>query len=264
MNQSDVELLRRGPLFAGLSEKSLEKLIQGATVKAYAKGKMLFQQGDPAAHFYILLNGRVKLFRLTPDGDEAILGLFSQGDCLAEVFLFMSERYPASAEVLEAVRLLQVPSEPFKQRVCNEPAIMSNFLAALSLHLHNLTIQVQQLQVRTSTQRVADFLLKLCPVREGAAVVALPYDKSLIATQLGMKPESFSRALAKLRILGVHTERHKVSLSDVAALHSFCESGASCPPLPVSVPISAIGAGSRVRTPATNIEARRSAVGGSI
>lgn len=260
MNQSDSELLRRGPLFAGLSEKSLANLMQGATVKAYAKGQLLFQQGDPAAQFYIVLNGRVKLFRLTPDGDEAILGLFSQGECLAEVFLFMGERYPASAEVLEAVRLLQVPSAPFKRRICNEPEIMSNFLAALSLHLHNLTVQVQQLQVRTSTQRVADFLLKLCPVREGAAVVALPYDKSLIAMQLGMKPESFSRALAKLRILGVRAERNKVSLTNVAKLLAFCESGASCPPMPVS----AIAAGSRTRTEPTNIEPRRSAVGRSI
>ncbi len=264
MNQADSELLRRGPLFAGLSEKSLTKLIKGAIVKTYAKGQLLFQQGDKATQFYIVLDGRVKLFRLTPDGDEAILGLFSQGECLAEVFLFMGERYPASAEVLEAVRLLQVPSEPFKQRICNEPAIMSNFLAALSLHLHNLTIQVQQLQVRTSTQRVADFLLKLCPLREGAAVVALPYDKSLIATQLGMKPESFSRALAKLRILGVRTERNQVSLSDVAELSAFCESGASCPPMPASVPLTTIAAGSRSRTEPANIEPRRSAFGGSI
>ncbi len=62
-------------------------------------------------------------------------------------------------------------------------------------------------------------------------MVALPYDKSLIAMQLGMKPESFSRALAKLRILGVRTERNKVSLSDVAKLLAFCESGVSCPPV---------------------------------
>ncbi len=85
--------------------------------------------------------------------------------------------------------------------------------------------QIEQLQVRSGTQRVADFPLKLCPAREGSADIALPYDKSVIASRLGMKPESFSRALARLRESGVQTRRNHVSVSDVAVLAEFCEGG---------------------------------------
>ena len=85
--------------------------------------------------------------------------------------------------------------------------------------------QIEQLQVRSGTQRVADFLLKLCPVREGSAVVALPYDKSLLASRLGMKPEGFSRALARLRELRVRTDRDHVPGSDVRDLTGWNVAG---------------------------------------
>ena len=90
-----------------------------------------------------------------------------------------------------------------------------------------LGVPVPEPSVRfiAGTQRVADFLLKLCPAEDGPAEVALPYDKSLIASRLGMKPESFSRSLARMRDLGVRSERSHVSISDAAALADYCEGG---------------------------------------
>lgn len=85
--------------------------------------------------------------------------------------------------------------------------------------------QIEQLQVRSGTQRVADFLLKLCSIGDGPAPISLPYDKSLIASRPGMKPESFSRALARLRDLGVCRDRSHVSIADAAALAEYCAGG---------------------------------------
>ena len=85
--------------------------------------------------------------------------------------------------------------------------------------------QIEQLQVRSGTQRVADFLLKLCPAEDGPAEIALPYDKSLIASRLGMKPESFSPPLARLRDLGVCSDRSHVSIADAAVLAEYCAGG---------------------------------------
>lgn len=225
MERQDLEILRRVPLFAGLEEPHLSGLLRDASVRVHPKGQLLFQQGDTADRFYVVLSGWVKIFRLTPDGDQAVMGLFTRGESFAEAAMFMGGQFPASAEVVEEARLLRVESGPFQKQLYAEPAIAVAMLASVSRRMHYLVGQIEQLQVRSGTQRVADFLLKLCPVREGSAEIALPYDKSLIASRLGMKPESFSRALARLRDLGVHTERSHVSISDAAALADYCAGG---------------------------------------
>ncbi|NIR60639.1 MAG: Crp/Fnr family transcriptional regulator [Gammaproteobacteria bacterium] len=230
MNRTDLEILRQVPLFAGLDEGCLSDLLEGATVRVRSKGQLLFQQGDEADCFYVVLSGWVKIFRLTPDGEQSIMGLFTRGETFAEAAMFIGGHFPANAEVIETARLLRIPSEPFQKRLHSEPGIAVNMLASVSRRVHYLVGQIEQLQVRSGTQRVADFLLRLCPVDDGSAVVALPYDKSLIASRLGMKPESFSRALARLREVGVQTGRNHVSVTDVAALAEFCEGKSVRPP----------------------------------
>ena len=225
MDRQDLEILRRVPLFAGLDESRLGDLLRDVSVRDHPKGQLLFQQGDTADRFYVVLGGWVKIFRLTPDGDEAVMALFARGESFAEAAMFMGGQFPASAEVVEQARLLRVESRPFKNRLHAEPEIAVAMLASVSLRMHYLVGQIEQLQVRSGTQRVADFLLKLCSAEDGPTEIALPYDKSLIASRLGMKPESFSRALARLRDLGVRTERSHVSISDTAALAEYCAGG---------------------------------------
>ncbi|MHA1152266.1 MAG: Crp/Fnr family transcriptional regulator [Alphaproteobacteria bacterium] len=225
MERQDLVILRHVPLFAGLDEPHLSGLLRDASVRAHPKGQLLFQQGDPANRFYVVLGGWVKIFRLTPDGDQAVMGLFSRGESFAEAAMFMGGHFPASAEVVENARLLRIESDSFEKRLHAEPEIAIAMLASVSRRMHYLVGQIEQLQVRSGTQRVADFLLKLCPAGDGPAEIALPYDKSLIASRLGMKPESFSRALARLRDLGVRTERNHVSISDPAALADYCAGG---------------------------------------
>lgn len=139
--------------------------------------------------------------------------------------MFIQGRYPAAAEIVEDARLIAVHSEVFRERVHNDPDLAFDMLAAMSRHLHSLINQVEQLQTRSSAQRLAQFLVSLAPVPEGAAVIALPYDKSLIAHRLGMKPESLSRAFARLRGQEVKTDGNRVMVGDVAELRAYAESG---------------------------------------
>jgi CRP-like cAMP-binding protein len=96
-------------------------------------------------------------------------------------------------------------------------------LASTSLHLHDLVRQVEQLKTHTGVQRVAGFLASLCPVEEGACTIGLPYDKALIASRLGMKPESLSRSFARLRSIGVRVERGAAAISDIERLKDYAE-----------------------------------------
>jgi hypothetical protein len=104
------------------------------------------------------------------------------------------------------------------------PDIALAMIASVSQHLHNLVYQVEQLKAQTGVQRVAEFLVSLAGVDHGSCMIALPYDKVLIAGRLGLKPESLSRAFAKLRPLGVEVHSAHVLVQDLGKLRDYANS----------------------------------------
>lgn len=225
MDAKDLTIVCATRLFAGLDPQAVSSLLQGSAPRTHAKGQMLFDQGDSADAFFIVLEGWVKVFRPSVMGDEAVFGVFTAGEAFGEAAMFIQGNYPAAAQVVEDARLIAVHSRIFRQRVHSDPELAFEMLAAMSRHLHSLVNQIEQLQTRSGAQRLAQFLVSLAPVSEGAAVVALPYDKSLIAHRLGMKPESLSRAFARLRGQGVKTDANRVMVGDVAHLRDYGETG---------------------------------------
>jgi CRP-like cAMP-binding protein len=82
------------------ADEAVRKIIGNRGPKSYDKGAMLFQQGDKATAFFLILDGWVKLFRMNPEGLEAVIGVFSRGECFAEAAMFLGGRYPVSAEIV--------------------------------------------------------------------------------------------------------------------------------------------------------------------
>jgi CRP-like cAMP-binding protein len=225
LSPEDRAVIRRGGLFSGVPEAALAPIVRHATVQAVPRGRVLFSQGDPAQAFFVVLDGWVKLFRLTSAGEEAIVGVFTRGQSFAEAVAFLGGTYPVGAEAVTDVRLLRFPSQGLIGAIRESPDIALAMLASTSRHLHGLVQQIEQLKARSATQRVAEFLVGLCPVAEGACTIGLPFDKGLIAGRLGMKPESLSRSFARLRPLGVRIDHATAAIGDVERLRAFAESG---------------------------------------
>jgi CRP-like cAMP-binding protein len=224
MDPHDWQIVRSTPLFGAMPQDVAQSVIGNQAVRSYEKGTLLFQQGEPAGCFYVVLDGWVKLFRTTPDGNEAVVGVFRRGETFAEAAIFLGGRYPVSGEVVTPSRLLRVDGELLRKRIREQPDLALSMLASASYHLKALVEQIEQIKLLSAPQRIADFLVRLCPVKDGSCRIELPYEKSLIASRLGMKPESLSRALAKLRPLGVNVDRETVSIVDVGLLVGFIES----------------------------------------
>lgn len=140
----------------------------------------------------------------------------------AEAAAFIGGGFPASAEVVEDVRLVGIESSRFAAMVEKYPSTALNMLASMSRHLHRLVYEVEHLKTRSASQRLVEFLLRRCQVTEGAAEIDLPYDKNLIAARLGVQPESLSRLLNKLRDSGVTTDGNRVFVEDVQGLREYC------------------------------------------
>ena len=225
MTPLDWNTVRSTPLFGTMPPDVMQSLIGNAAPRTCAKGVVLFQQGDPAKDFFVVLEGWVKIYRLTLEGDEAVVAVFKRGEIFAEGAMFIGGRYPVSAETVAPSRVLQIDGQLLRQKIRENPDLAFTMLASTSGHLKSLVDQIEQIKLLSTSQRIVEFLVRLCPRDEGEAVVGLPYEKALIANRLGMKPESLSRSLSRLRPLGVTVEREQVTIADVQRLVQFIERG---------------------------------------
>lgn len=218
---ADLEIVRRINIFRGLSPLMVERLIAPAVVIELKERDILFRQDDPATAFFIVVDGWLKLFRITLSGEEAVIHVFTKGDSFAEAVAFTGKTYPATAQAVSDARVVSISAAHVVKCIRDVPDIALAMIASTQAHLHVLVQQVEQLKAQTGVQRLAEFLASLTSAESGTSTIALPYDKSLIAGRLGLKPETLSRAFAKLRSVGVHVRASDVTIRDVAKLRRF-------------------------------------------
>ena len=187
-------------LFEELPEKILVHFNEKSRFLAYPKGKLLFFHGDKAEWFFVIVKGWVKLFRETIEGSEAVIDVLTEGDVFGENSIFNDEQYIFSAEVVEDVEFIAFPTSLLKYYVEKEKQVAINLLSSMSKNQRLQSREIEHLNVQNAPQRIGCFLLRLCKEnRQNKIILHLPYDKTLIAARLGMKPETFSRALSKLK-----------------------------------------------------------------
>jgi CRP-like cAMP-binding protein len=223
MTAGDFARVAALPLFAGLTRAQLASLLRHAVVQKVPRGRVLFVQGDPASHFFVVLEGWVRLSRQRQDGGEVTIGLFTQAESFAEAAILAAGRYPVTGQAVEACRLLVVPGDDFMAQLQASNQLCLDMMAAMARRLHGFVQQLEQLSSRSSAERLALFLLRLCRVEQGSCTLELPLDKTLIAARLGMQPETLSRCLGRLRRIGVEGHGSQIVIADVAALRAFAQ-----------------------------------------
>lgn len=223
MAADELALVRAVPLFGGLPLDSLAALLADARVHDHPRGATLFLQGDPADRFYVVLEGWIRLYRETPDGAEITIALFARGESFAEAAMLGPGRFPVSAVVAEPARLLTVPASSFLGALEGDRMLCRNLMASMARRLQAFVRQIEALSRRSTVERLAAFLVKLCAGRRPPVTLELPLDKTLVAARLGMQPETLSRAFARLRRLGVSTVGHAVRIEDLDALRALAE-----------------------------------------
>jgi CRP-like cAMP-binding protein len=223
LSAADWATLKATTLFRDMAEADLRELVGERPARLYERAQPVFRQGEPATSFFIILDGRVKLYRLNREGEEAVVHVYGARDSFAEAAMFMGGRYPVTAEAVTTARLVALDGAGLRARVKERPEIAFVMMASMSRHLKALVDQIEQMKLMTGDERVAEFMLTLAGVRHGPVQITLPYEKTLIANRLGMKPETFSRALARLRDIGVEVTGQKVAIADTARLVRFLD-----------------------------------------
>ncbi|UWQ89711.1 Crp/Fnr family transcriptional regulator [Aliisedimentitalea scapharcae] len=223
-HEKEKAIARQSMLIRSLPDQHIETLLSKAHWRHYDRGETLFLQDEDATAIHVVLDGWVKLFRMAPNGSEAVVSVFTRGESFGEAVALRATPYPVSAEAVTAAEVMHIPATVLTSIMKDDPQICITILASTFTHLHSLVEQLEQLKAQTGAQRVAEFLLHLCHVQEGPCEVILPYDKVLIAGRLGMKPESLSRAFARLKPAGVKIKKNHAVIDDVDTLRDYADS----------------------------------------
>ena len=218
--------IRSLPLFEGLTESDKDEFLSKARVKNYPRGSYLFTQGDNVKNFYIIQSGVIRLFRTTPGGDEITTDILIKGDtvCERKVFRF-NTLHPDYALCVEDTTVLEFPATWLRESVRKNAVLSLNILSLLSLRSLLKDIEAEHQSTMSTAQIVACFLQWMCNIHGfDPRSFELPYNKSLIASRLGMKQETFSRTLPKLRDNGIDIQGTHVSFTSFHDLDRYtCE-----------------------------------------
>ena len=219
------DAIASAPLFNGLPPDQMDAVRRIAVEKTYHRGELVFTEGDDGVGFYIVIEGSVKVFKLSPEGKEQILHIFSTGEPVGEVPVFSGRPYPASAEALSASRLAYFPKSDFVALISENPSLALNMLAVLSQRLRRFTVQVENLSLKEVPARLASYLLILAQDLD-TDTVHLPISKSQLASLLGTIPETLSRIFARMSQSGlISVEKREITLHDRDGLEELSISG---------------------------------------
>ena len=192
--------LRHHYLFSALSDAERQRLLATAQTRRFAAGERLFSHGDAALHFYLLRSGCVKLFRLSPEGDEKIMRLIRPSETFAETILFMDPpRYPVHGEGVEAGELVALDRDTFLAILEESFPTCRAVMAQLTLRIQSHWDEIETLALQNSRYRVVHYLLGLLPSgASGQVILTLPARKTVIAARVAVTPETLSRTLRAL------------------------------------------------------------------
>ncbi len=210
-------------LFRGLSTQVKQKLLQSSNIKKYKKGSLLFLEGEQASRIYVVISGWVKIFKSSSDGAEKIEHMLTSGDVVIESSIFESSNYNNSAQVSVEGRLLSFPAAIYRHWVSQDLTLALNSLKYLSQTANQYQLQVEANRVKSTKERVGHFLLKQFVVQKNPNTIMLPYEKTIIASLLDMKPETFSRSLKSFKNEGLSSEKQQIQVRNMKMLCEYCD-----------------------------------------
>jgi len=186
-------------LFHSFTEKEIDILIASTLLKSVSKGEQIFSEGLEATAFFIVVSGKVKIYKLSPDGKEYTLHIHGPGEPVAEAAIFDSMTYPASCSALEDATLVRISREGFLNLIKKYPELSLKIMSGYSKRLRQFVSKIEELTLKDIKSRVARYLLENSVVENGETVYHLAHSKKELSSLLGTIPETLSRTLAFLK-----------------------------------------------------------------
>ena len=210
------------PFFQGLADSSVEELVAGAALQRFPPHLDIIRQGEHAQNLHLIVEGRVEEFSRYRER-ETTLNILGPGECFILAAVFLDRGYLKSARSLTPVRLLLMPAVTVRSVFASDPVFAGRLAADLAKGYRALVREVSNLKLRSSMERLANWLLHEAGGAEQSARFTIPFDKKTIAARLGIAPEVLSRNFAALAPYGVVVTGRTVELRDMPLFESYAQ-----------------------------------------
>jgi CRP/FNR family transcriptional activator FtrB len=217
MTQSRLELLKSQALFAPLPDQTLERIAEAAGVQRFTANGFLFREGETPEFIYCVLQGGLILVAGNGTG-EAVLEFVGAGETVLLPDAVLGSPYSVSARASSDGQALMIPTARFRQLMDSDVTLAAQCARVLARQWRGLISQVREIKAHGAAERLAQFLIGRADRSTGAASLVLPGMKKEVATRLGIKPETLSRTLRKLRDYGVNTHGDMIRISSLERL----------------------------------------------
>jgi CRP-like cAMP-binding protein len=201
-------------------------LALGCQLRRFARGEAIFHMGEPCEEFHVAVTGQVKLYAVSPAGQEKVVEIVGPGGSFAEALMFTGQSYIINAQSLSDTLLLSVKKAAVVAEIERDPRLAMRMLAGLSRRLHGLVQDVQGYALHSGVQRVIGYLLRGVSTDDSvgseAITVSLPVSKSVVASRLSLTPEYFSRVLHELEAAGlIEIDKRDIVIRDARRLAQY-------------------------------------------
>jgi len=189
------------PLFSRVAPADRDRLAAVSEMRSYERTAPLFDEGDPSDHLYVIVTGRVKVFKHGPSGNDVILEIFGPGGPLGAVATYEGQPFPASASAIDPTTCLLVPRRAFFELLERHPSLTRGLLSSLSLRLVQLTTRLAELTATRIDVRFARLFLKLADQlgrkERGGLFIPLRLTRQELADLTGTTIETAIRIMSR-------------------------------------------------------------------
>ena len=193
-----LDIISVVPSFNGLPEGQLEEVKNIAINRYFNKGEIIFSDGDEGNGFFVVVDGLIKIFKVSSEGKEQILHIYGPGEPFGQVAVYAGRSFPASAQAIARSHVLFFPRNAFVDLISDNPSLALNMLAVLSMRLREFTVHIENLSLKEVPGRLAAYLIYLADEQGKKDIVTFNISKGQIASLLGTIPETLSRIFARM------------------------------------------------------------------
>jgi CRP-like cAMP-binding protein len=215
-------MLAHQPVFRCMSVDELERLAQGAYERSIDRNAFLYQKGDAPEGVHLVITGQIKLALTNAAGVETIVHMAYPGETFGEEAVFPGGLSPVCAQANKDSLLLVLQRQALREAMRTNPDFADNLVARMGQRMCQLIESLETCVQRNSAQRVAHFLSQRAPEEAHSYNVELDVNKSTIASQLNLAPETFSRVLKRLSREGlIDLKGRFINLRDLDSLRAY-------------------------------------------
>lgn len=218
--------------FSRLSEQSREILTSASYVQHFAAGSILYRKDDPCHFAFIALDGAVAWITGQGGEKEWVIEFVPPGELVSLLAVRLNTSYVTTGRLVESSRVVVIPAAVLRDRLDADPQCALMALDTLATRVMSLSNQIGELKSQSACQRLAGFILDQISVNRlerhngGDINLTLPWPRHLIATRLGIVPESMSRVFAELKEYGVEGRGARILVHSVQQLRDLVQTDA--------------------------------------